>query len=62
MAGRRTRGWLRSLPTAVKAKRRLNRWVTGSVAWVHSVPPRRPPGLHRGPTGTPPIWKGPNNG
>ncbi|AGZ48966.1 TfoX/Sxy family protein [Mycobacterium kansasii] len=40
MAGRQTRGWLRVAAEGVKTKRQLHSWVTRSVTWVHSLPPK----------------------
>jgi TfoX/Sxy family transcriptional regulator of competence genes len=40
MAGRETRGWLRVSADGVKTKRQLQSWVTRSVDYAKSLPPK----------------------
>jgi TfoX/Sxy family transcriptional regulator of competence genes len=40
MAGRETRGWLRVSDDGVKSKRQLQGWVSRSVDYAKSLPPK----------------------
>ena len=41
MRGREMDGWLRIDPEGIRTTRELNRWVTLSVAYVRSLPPKK---------------------